>query len=109
MKKSFVFIVLICMTLLAAAQQKKPALNHIAVYVVNLQRSTAFYRDVIGLDTIPEPFHDGKHTWFRVAEHSHLHVISGAKEATPHVKDSHLCFSVDAMDAFIKRLDSAGI
>ena len=109
MKKSFVFIVLICMTLLAAAQQKKPALNHIAVYVVNLQRSTAFYKDVIGLDTIPEPFHDGKHTWFRVAEHAHLHIISGATAPTTHDKNGHLCFSVPSVEAFIETLNKAGV
>lgn len=42
--------------------QQKALLNHIAVYVVDLKVSTAFYKDVIGLDTIPEPFHDGRHT-----------------------------------------------
>jgi len=109
MKKSFVFIVLICMTLLAGAQQKKTALNHIAVYVVNLQRSTAFYKDVIGLDTIPEPFHDGKHTWFRVAEHAHLHIISGATAPTTHDKNGHLCFSVPSVEAFIETLNKAGV
>lgn len=109
MKKIFVLLFVLSAGYMVHAQKIAVSLNHIAVYVTNLQKSTAFYKDIIGLDTIPEPFHDGKHTWFKVAEHSHLHVISGAKEATPHVKDSHLCFSVNAMDAFIKRLDDAGI
>ena len=109
MKKTFVAVVLMCATLLADAQQKKPALNHIAVYVVNLQRSTAFYKDIIGLDTIPEPFHDGKHTWFQVAEHAHLHIISGATAPTTHDKNGHLCFSVPSVEAFIETLNKAGI
>ena len=83
----------------------KPRLNHIAIYVVDLQVSTAFYRDMVGLDTIPEPFHDGKHTWFNIAPKSHLHVISGAESPTVHNKNSHLCFSVASVDEFIKRLD----
>ena len=84
--------------------QKAPHLNHIAHYVKDLSISTAFYRDVIGLDTIPEPFHDGRHTWFSVAEYSHLHLISGAKEITQHDKNSHLCFSVPSIERFIEVL-----
>jgi lactoylglutathione lyase len=88
------------------AQAKiKPRLNHIAIYVVDLQVSTAFYRDMIGLDTIPEPFHDGKHTWFSIGPQSHLHVISGAEATTMHNKNSHLCFSVASVDEFTGRLD----
>jgi lactoylglutathione lyase len=84
--------------------QKAPHLNHIAHYVKDLAVSTAFYQKVIGLDTIPEPFHDGRHTWFSVAEHSHLHIISGAKEITQHDKNSHLCFSVPSVEKFIEVL-----
>src|SRR5215213_916462 len=87
---------------------KKPVLNHIALYVTNLQKSTAFYRQVIGLDTIPEPFHDGKHTWFSIGQ-GHLHLIEGAQEAVKHPKNTHVCFSVPSLDEFISRLDRAGI
>lgn len=87
------------------AQKLSPQLNHIAVYVVDLQRSTAFYQNVVGLDTIPEPFHDGRHTWFSIGPKSHLHVISGAKTVTPHDKNAHLCFSVSSVSEFIKNLD----
>lgn len=106
------FIVVLILTLsvaTASAQQKKTMLNHIAVYVVNLQKSTAFYKDIVGLDTIPEPFHDRKHTWFQVAEHSHLHIISGATGITTHDKNSHLCFSVPSVEAFIQTLNKSSI
>ena len=66
---------------------------------------THFYRDIVGLDTIPEPFHDQRHTWFKVAEHSHLHLIKGAASVVPHDKNSHLCFSVPSMEDFIKVLE----
>src|SRR5678810_1483556 len=65
-----------------AQSNQKVLLNHIAVYVVDLKISTAFYKDIVGLDTIPEPFHDGRHTWFSVGVKSHLHVISGATAKT---------------------------
>ena len=91
------------------AQQGKTVLNHIAHYVVDLEKSTTFYRDIIGLDTIPEPFHDGRHTWFAVGYKSHLHLISGAKQTEQRDKNSHLCFSVPSVSQFIERLNKAGI
>jgi lactoylglutathione lyase len=91
------------------AQQGRTVLNHIAHYVVDLQKSTVFYRDIIGLDTIPEPFHDGRHTWLAVGYKSHLHLISGAKQVEQRDKNSHLCFSVPSVPLFIEKLNKAGI
>ena len=87
---------------MALAQVPKPSvqLNHIAVYVVDLKISTHFYQNIIGLDTIPEPFHDGKHTWFSVGPKSHLHLIEGAESKLVHNKNTHLCFSVASVDSF---------
>lgn len=107
---------IICLLLLGTlklyAQQNsdlKVRLNHIAVYVVDLKTSTDFYRDVIGLDTIPEPFHDGRHTWFSIGIKSHLHIISGVASKTAREKNSHLCFSVASVDDFVKKLDKKNI
>jgi lactoylglutathione lyase len=78
----------------------KSRLNHIALYVLDLKTSTDFYRDIIGLDTIPEPFHDGRHTWFSIGPKSHLHIISGAARKILHDKNSHLCFTVSSVEVF---------
>ena len=86
-----------------------PTLNHIAIYVTKLQTSTAFYQQIVQLDTIPEPFHDGKHTWFIIGPKSHLHLIEGAATATVHDKHSHLCFSVTSLKSFIEMLDKNNI
>jgi lactoylglutathione lyase len=88
---------------------QKPVLNHIALYVHDLKKSTEFYRQVIGLDTIPEPFHDGRHTWFAIGGQSHLHLISGDEHPGNHDKNSHLCFSVPSVDAFVARLNKASV
>ena len=98
----FVLIAFLGNSILVLAQSKpKPSLNHIAVYVVDLKTSSLFYQNIVGLDTIPEPFHDGKHTWFSVGPKSHLHVISGATQKTEHDKNTHLCFSVISVLDFI--------
>lgn len=97
----------------AQTGQAKPAakatLNHIALYVLDLKVSTNFYHNIIGLDTIPEPFHDGRHTWFSVGKQGHLHIISGARAATTHDKNTHLCFSVPSVDEFITGLKKNNI
>jgi lactoylglutathione lyase len=103
-------IVFITAALQTEAQTKTTVmLNHIAVYVKDLQVMTDFYRTIVGIDTMPEPFHDGKHTWFPIGGRSQLHFIKGAKETTPHDKNSHLCFTVSSVDDFVKRLIAAGI
>jgi lactoylglutathione lyase len=93
----------------SATAKIKPVLNHIAVYVVDLKVSTTFYQKIIQLDTIPEPFHDGRHTWFSIGPTGHLHIIQGAKDFAVHDKNTHLCFSVASITEFIKVLDSGHI
>ncbi len=106
----FLFALLAITTLQSSAQmEKKISLNHIAIYIYDLKKSTDFYKDIIGLTVIPEPFHDGKHTWFRIGEHSQLHLIQGATAVTGHDKNSHTCFSVSSMDDFIKKLKTNNI
>lgn len=95
------------MASIAVAQ--KASLNHIALYVVDLETSTNFYRDLVGLDTIANPFNDGKHTWFSVGPKSHLHLIEGATSKALQDKNSHLCFSVNSVDSFSARLKKNNI
>ena len=85
------------------------ALNHIAVYVHDLAKSTAFYDQVLGLPQLPEPFHDGKHTWYSIGTAGHLHLIKGAEANVKRDKNDHLCFSVNSVDDFIKNLDKLKI
>jgi len=91
------------------SMKTKARLNHIALYVVDLKISSDFYSQIVGLDTIPEPFHDGRHTWFSVGPKSHLHIISGAREKKEQDKNSHLCFSVPSVLDFINILNKNNI
>ena len=104
-------LALVCFVSVAFCQDIKPkaSLNHIAQYVVDLKVSTDFYTNIVGLDTIPEPFHDGRHTWFAVGPKSHLHIISGAAKKEVHDKNSHLCFTVASVPAFTEVLKKNNI
>ena len=102
--------IIICgFSLQALLPKKQTVLNHVALHVYDLQKSTLFYRQIIQLDTVPEPFHDGKHTWFTISSSSKLHLISGAEKNTVHDKYAHLCFSVPSLGDFISSLDKEHI
>lgn len=84
-------------------------INHIALAVTDLEESAQFYRDVIGLEEIPEPFGLGRHAWFDIGGGAELHVIRAAEERRERNKHNHLCFSVTDMDAFVANLAEHGI
>ena len=84
---------------------KPPEFNHIAIYVQDLAKSADFYEKVIALEKIPEPFHDGRHVWFRMGEHSQLHIVSGATQPAPTTIDVHFAFRVASIADFMAHLD----
>lgn len=79
-------------------------LDHIAMYVYNLEKSTAFYEKILNFKKVPEPFKDGKHTWFDLNATSRLHLIQGAENNIKRDKNDHLCFSVASVINFVNRL-----
>lgn len=81
--------------------------DHIALYVSDLNRSTAFYRDVIGAEIIDDPFKDDRHVWLKIGEHNQLHLISGSDQPDP--GNMHFAFAVPVIEEFIAVLKSAGI
>jgi lactoylglutathione lyase len=107
--QKFLCFFLVLFISLQGRAQTKPHFNHTTIYVTDLARGSEFYAKVIMLDTIPEPFHDGRHTWFKMGEHNELHVVSGAKSDIPHDVNIHLAFSVPSLPDFMKHLDQMGI
>jgi lactoylglutathione lyase len=112
MKKYLSFCVITFLVIMTTAKtfaQGSPAmLNHIALYVVDLQKSADFYKNVLQLPEIPEPFKDGKHVWLRIGAHSQLHIIQGNK-AQEHDINTHLAFSVKDLSKFMAHLDKLGV
>lgn len=78
----------------------KAHLNHNAIYVQDLAASTFFYQTILGLDTVANPFRDGKHAWLRTGPGTALHIIQGAPARKEYYKNHHTCFSVGSVDAF---------
>lgn len=117
MRRIFILAALLAITFSplqkAMAQSEKKnntvALNHIAVYVADLKIATDFYKTVFDLEIIPEPFKDGKHTWFSIGAAGQLHLIEGAKSNMVYEKNNHLCFCVASIKEFTSNLNAKQI
>lgn len=85
-----------------AQQTNKPKaiINHVAIYVMDLKKSGDFYINIIGLDSLPEPFHDGRHIWLKIGPGVAMHIIQGAPEKKEYYKNQHTCFSVQSVEDF---------
>ncbi len=81
--------------------------NHIALYVADLKKSTAFYRDIIDAEIIPDPFQDDRHVWFKIGEHNQLHLIAGSE--FPESGNMHFAFAVPSLDDFLEHLNRFAI
>lgn len=108
---AFSCIFLLSVTMTASAQTKKasPVFNHAALFVKDLKTTTEFYKNIIGLEQVDEPFKDGKHSWFSVGT-GKLHLIADP-EAQPETlnKNTHLCFSVPSLPDVIERLKKTNV
>ena len=89
--------------------QVRPSFNHLTIYVVDMTKSADFYEKVIGLQRIPEPFHDNRHIWEKIGEHSQLHIVQGAKEISAHDINIHMAFTVPSVEEFAKKLDAMNV
>ena len=87
----------------------KALLNHVAIFVVDLEKTRTFYNEMFQLDTIPEPFHDGRHIWYSIAPGVAMHVIQGAEKPKEYFLNNHTCFSVPSVDEFVAKLKARNL
>ncbi|MCX2482552.1 VOC family protein [Pedobacter sp. MR2016-24] len=105
-------LLLFCKTKVVAQttpDNESAVLNHIAVYVTDLDKSEHFYHSLLNLIKIEEPFKDGKHVWFTLGKAGQMHLIKGESRKVEHDKNEHLCFSVASIPHFIVKLDQQKI
>jgi lactoylglutathione lyase len=90
-------------------EQPVPTIDHIALYVFDLKKSTTFYRNVMGFKQVPEPFKDNKHSWFDIGPNTRLHLIEGATEIREYNLNTHIAFSVKVLKEFTDNLDKLNV
>jgi len=102
----------------AAAPIGVKCLDHVTLVVDDLERSRAFYVDVLGMDPVDRPGFSFDGRWFQAGKTQihliHSHEGSGpAGNQVPQERRSsrshHFAFEVDDATAAARRLESLGI
>jgi lactoylglutathione lyase len=84
-------------------------LNHVALYVTDLNQSSKFYREVLQLEPMPRPAFSFPGAWFRLGINQELHLIGD--RGTPFIRtneNNHLALEVDDIDAWERHLKGVG-
>jgi lactoylglutathione lyase len=85
-------------------------LNHVAIHVRDVEKSCAFYRDVLRLEPIPRPAFTFPGAWFRLGSTQELHLIGDRAEPVhSHNRGNHFALAVDDLDAWETHLDGQGV
>ncbi|WP_394749288.1 VOC family protein [Spongiimicrobium salis] len=96
-------------TLTLPAQSFNFKYDHFSMVVDDVDRSAAFYGEVLNLKETPHPDNSPGFRWFIVNGNSQIHLIQ--KEFTPFEKNKsmHLCLATENLDAFIAHLKKKGV
>jgi lactoylglutathione lyase len=85
-------------------------LNHVALHVADVERSSAFYREVLRLEPIPRPAFSFPGAWFRLGVDQELHLIGDRDlDVHSHHRGNHWALMVDDMDAWEADFRQRGI
>ena len=84
-------------------------LNHVAIYITNVEQSSAFYRDVLRLQPMPRPAFDFPGAWFRLGLYQELHLIAdtGPGFFKSHERN-HFALKVDNIEKWERHLKQVG-
>ncbi len=80
---------------------KITGLNHVAVVVSDVSRSSRFYGKLIGLDPVPRPAFPFPGAWFRIGSDQELHLIGEDDASAPRARagGEHFALRVDDVDS----------
>lgn len=109
MKLLVLFLALLAVSISAKAQKSYATIDHVALYVQNLDSSAGFYSRLFRLESLPNPFPKARVKWLKLGNHIQLHLIEGAKAAATLPFMDHLCLSVASLDEFMMELDKRSI
>jgi len=84
-------------------------LNHVAIHVGDVEKSSRFYHEVLRLESIPRPAFTFPGAWFRLGTNQELHIIGDRNEPVySHNRGNHFALQVDDLDAWERHLDTLG-
>jgi catechol 2,3-dioxygenase-like lactoylglutathione lyase family enzyme len=107
--KNLLVIPLLLLIGILNAQTFNFEFDHTAVVVTDLEKSVAFYKNVLQLKEIKAPGDKDKIRWFALGNFDQLHLIN--TEEMPAIKSRSIHFSLNtqSFDAFVASLESKGV
>ena len=84
-------------------------LNHVAIYVKDVEKSVAFYKEVLGLALLPRPAFDFPGAWFRLGKSQELHLIGNRSDDVYQNKRRHFALRVTSTEEAEKKLKRKGV
>lgn len=84
-------------------------LNHVSVQVRDLERSAAFYQNVLRLSEIENGTRRPNIRWFGLGAGQSVHLIEGDVGATLVTKSTHFCIATAAFEETLEHLRMTGV
>ena len=86
-------------------------LNHVALFVADVERSARFYRESLGLPVLPRPDFDFPGAWFRLGAVQELHLIGGRLKGPvdEQSRSGHFAMQVADVAATAAELKAKGV
>lgn len=83
--------------------------NHLALAVVDVNTSMAFYQRIFNFKEIENTASKSKTRWLSLGEGKELHIIPRPEAKVKTVKAVHIAFSTNDFDAFITHIAALNI
>jgi lactoylglutathione lyase len=81
------------------------ALNHVAIYVADVEKSIEFYQNILGLEELARPAFDFPGAWFRLGTEQELHLIGIRNEpVVSGSRSNHFALEVSNLPAWENHL-----
>lgn len=84
-------------------------LNHVAIYVRDVEASFMFYKETLELEALPRPDFDFPGAWFRLGKHQELHLIGNREEEMSIDRRHHFALKVTSAKDAEKLLKRKGV
>jgi lactoylglutathione lyase len=84
-------------------------INHVALYVADVERSVEFYKTIVGLTLLPRPAFDFPGAWFQIGTAQELHLIGVRTEpVVSGSRSNHFALEVDDLDTWEAHFKTIG-
>lgn len=85
-------------------------LNHVALHVADLEKSRAFYSQVLKLEPMPRPAFSFPGAWFRLGHAQELHLIAGREQPVlSGNRGNHFALRTDEIAGWLEHFQRLGI